>query len=303
MPRKQKFSRIEKEYGVKSSKFHQLDNSFQKNQIVQLNISEKEMSQQDDLLKYNPKIPDPQGLEESNIDNFQKIPQRKQKNQETTNIKEFNDLVQKKNNKIEEELQRHNQLYREVKMDQMIQWIDLVNSKAFMQQKQMINIPCYWCLEKFNNISWPLVVGRNKYGKFKVRGHHCSPNCALANGMDSREISETIPVSNLYSWMQAFVYKVTGNYDTIRPSPPRMMLEKFGGSMTLKQFRLESKMKNYNSYLTYPPLETSLSIWNRVRSEEDIKEDEDNELVLKRKTPFYDQEQSLDQIWNIKTLK
>lgn len=63
-----------------------------------------------------------------------------------------------------------------------------------------------------------------KDGTFKVRGHHCSPNCALAYGLDSREISESITVENIYSWMSALVYKITGDYSEIRPAPPRLML-------------------------------------------------------------------------------
>jgi len=57
--------------------------------------------------------------------------------------------------------------------------------------------------------------------------------------LDSREISENISMADMYSWNQAFIYKVTGDYDVIRPSPPRMMLKKFGGWMTIDVFRKE----------------------------------------------------------------
>lgn len=96
-----------------------------------------------------------------------------------------------------------------------------------------MNVPCQWCLETFSGTSWPLVVGRNKKGTFLVRGHHCSPACALAHGLDSRELSENIAISNIYSWLMAFMYKVTGHYDSIRPAPPRFMLKKFGGPMSV----------------------------------------------------------------------
>jgi hypothetical protein len=56
-------------------------------------------------------------------------------------------------------------------------------------------------------------------------------------------------------------------------------------------------MGNFSSYLTYPPLETSLPVWNRIRQTQDIDESKEEELVLKRKTPFYTS--SLESMWQI----
>jgi hypothetical protein len=74
--------------------------------------------------------------------------------------------------------------------------------------------------------------------------------------------------------------------------------------MTPKMFALECMMKEYNSYLTYPPLETSLPVWNRIKSDvNNENKEEDDELVLKRKTPFYDEKSSLDSIWRINSIQ
>lgn len=312
MPRKQKDKLVEKEYGVKASPFHKNDTSLIQNQIVKLDISLADVDSKNktaDLMDYNPSIPEPKGMLENGLDELYELPQNVQQtdstitNEEKERQKKYKEMMQKKNEQIESQLQDYKQQFVNVKENEMLQWIDMDNSQAYVTQRADDSIPCFWCMEKFNTISWPLVVGRNKQGCFKVRGRHCSPNCALANGMDSREMSETIPVSSLYSWMQSFVYKVTGSYDEIRPSPPRAMMQKFGGPMTPKMFALECMMKEYNSYLTYPPLETSLPIWNRIKSENSENKEDEDELVLQRKTPFYDQKQSLDSIWRIKTLK
>lgn len=307
MPRKQKVTIVEKEYGVKTTQFHKDDSSFTQNQIVRLNINlDDQKSSGSKLMDYNPDMTEPTGVLQDGLDDLYELPQstsKKENKKEIEREKKYKEMMKEKNSQIENELQQKKTQFVTVKEEDMLQWVDMGHSQAYITQRNNDSVPCYWCLEKFNTISWPLVVGRNKQGKFKVRGRHCSPNCALANGMDSREMSETIPVSSLYSWMQSFVYKVTGNYDEIRPSPPRAMMQKFGGPMTPKMFSLECMMKNYNSYLTYPPLETSLPVWNRIKSDGSEQDEDEDELVLKRKTPFYDQKQSLDSIWRIKTIK
>lgn len=302
MPRKQKESKVSKEYGVINSSFHQEGLSLMDNQIVQLNIPMDDEPK--DPLQYNPDIVEPMGMEDTGLGEFQQIQSQSLQQKELDRKEEQQRLMNLKNKEIEDQLATRLQRFTDVSKNDMLQWVDLDMSKAFMDSNvdwPNVNTPCQWCLEKFNGMSWPLVVGRNKNGQFKVRGNHCDPSCALAHGMDSREISENIPISKIYSWMMAFIYKVTGDYDTIRPAPPRFMLQKFGGPMTLDMFRKESSMQNYSSYLTYPPLETSLPIWNRIKT--NTKEDNDDDtLVLKRNKPFYDQKSSLDSIWRTQSV-
>lgn len=301
MPRKQKSPPVQKEYGVKSSKHHMSNTSFVENQIVQINLPKDTLDDSSKLMDYNPDLSEPKGLEADGLSEFELLNDTSEQTKKTEK-QPWNQKMEERNTQIEQELKKHQEKYETVKQKQLLQWVDLQHSQAYIQDMSSwpnVQYPCHWCLEKCNNISWPLVVGRSKSGCFKVRGHHCSPNCALANGLDSRELSETISVSELYSWMQAFVYKVTGSYDEIRPAPPRLMLEKFGGILSIEKFRKESAMKDYSSYLTYPPLETSLPVWNRIKTSQNEMDNEDNELVLKRSKPFYDTSQSLDSMWRI----
>lgn len=55
-------------------------------------------------------------------------------------------------------------------------------------------------------------------------------------------------------------------------------------------------MEHYSSYLTYPPLETSVAVWNRIK-QVDTEEEDDSVLVLKRKKPVYDTNKSIDSMW------
>lgn len=312
MPRKQKVQKVVNEYGVKGSGFSKGNDTFVENQIVQLDIDMDEQRQKD-LMEYNPTMNEPKGIEPEGISEFETIQQSVDKKDNEKNMKtKFDKYVNEKNETIQKTLEARNEVYKSVESDDILQWVDLDGSKAFMANYTNwpnVDLPCFWCLEKFNGPSWPLTVGRNKDGKFKVRGVHCSPECALAHGMDSREISENISLSSMYSWMESFVYKVTGNYKGITPAPPRMMMQKFGGPMTIDMFKLASKMEGYNSYLTYPPLESSLVVWNRLKTniDKDLYDDsetkEEDQLVLKRKTPFYNKDASLESVWKLKTIK
>ena len=296
MRRKQKNLNIKKEYGVKNTNFHKDDTDIIENQIVQLNIPVEESK----VTQYNPTISEPTGLEAEGISECQHISaQTQQQEVELKRQEEQRREMELKNSQIETYLTQRQQKFKNLDKKQMMQWIDLQGSAAyedFNRDWPNIETPCQWCLDSFDGLSWPLVVGRNKKGTFLVRGNHCSPQCALAHGLDSREISENISASSLYSWMMAFIYKVTGHYDSIRPSPPRFMMKKFGGPMTSKQFHLESQMEHYSSYLTYPPLETSVAIWNRIQ-QTDHEEEDDTSLVLKRSKPVYDTNTSLESIW------
>ena len=215
MPRKQKELRVVEQYGVKGSGFSKVKNTFVENQIVQLDIDMNEQ-QQKDLMEYNPNMNEPKGIEPDGISEFETLSQSVNKGDNENNMKKkFDKFVTEKNNSIQKTLEARNEVYKSVKSDEILQWVDLDNSKAFLANYSNwpnVDVPCFWCLEKFNGPCWPLVVGRNKDGKFKVRGVHCSPECALAHGMDSREIGENISLSSMYSWMESFVYKVTGNY-------------------------------------------------------------------------------------------
>lgn len=265
------------------------------------------MDDKNSLLEYTPKIEEPMGILSDGLEDFQKIQEQDavKDTKQDDRSKQQQKQMEQRNEEIQKELDERGKKYEQTNKKNILQWVDLESSGAYEQYLQNwpnVNLPCAWCLEKFSTISWPLVVGRTKNGTFKVRGHHCSPNCALANGLDSREVSESIPVTDIYSWMQAFVYKVTGNYKQIRPAPPRLMLQKFGGSLTVEMFRRECSMENFSSYLTYPPLETSLPIWNRIHTNQDEEQKNDDTLVLKRSKPFYDTKQSLDSIWQLGTV-
>ena len=306
MPRKQKYARVEKEYGVNKSDFYKKPPEFVQNQIVQINMNSDDIKEKDndDLLDYNPELTEPKGLVADGLEEYERIQYKDEITDESKKIQSLKQKMDERNKEIELDLEKRAQKYSLQENETMLSWIDLQSSQGFEQNLRRwpnVNLPCFWCLESFHTMPWPLVVGRSKDGTFKVRGHHCSPNCALANGLDSREISENISMADMYSWNQAFIYKVTGDYDVIRPSPPRMMLKKFGGWMTIDVFRKECGITQFSSYLTYPPLETSLPVWNRIKTQEDADvHSDDKELVLKRSKPFYDPKQSLDSLWQIR---
>ena len=111
------------------------------------------------------------------------------------------------------------------------------------------NINCWWCCHEFDNI--PLGIP-TQYIKntFYLYGCFCSFNCCLSYNLDMNDYK---------LWdRQSLIYYLKNIIDPeneiiIRPAPPRQILDKFGGSLNIEQFRKSFYIldKNYNYILPH----------------------------------------------------
>jgi len=110
-----------------------------------------------------------------------------------------------------------------------------VEHKAFEKYPETSNSPCMHDGEPFSTRPVPIPSDYSEgTGIFRVYGHFCSVNCALAY------IIETNPnMSNrVRAYFEVMIRAVFGIRTAIKPAPPIIRLKKFpGGTLTLDEFR------------------------------------------------------------------
>ena len=187
------------------------------------NVYEKHFFNYDNKVKQIDQEPEPYD------DNFNNAIQEEKIIEKTTKIevKEISLFQQQK--KIKE------------KIYTLINFIDLKN---LIEEEK---ICCWWCTYQFDNLACGIPIKYEKK-KYHVKGYFCSFNCALSYN-DNENIDYLIKqerrclLNLLYSIMEE-------KHDIIKKAPRKECLIKFGGILTIEEFRKNSKTYK----LTYPPI-------------------------------------------------
>ncbi len=119
--------------------------------------------------------------------------------------------------------------YYTLKSPLLVQFKDSSEVKAIPSQS---TAACFWCCHSFTHR--PVVLPVRDTGEHLiVMGNFCSPECASAYLFDMRQDAHT-------RWEQlALLYRVYGEVcdNNIHPAPPRSILQLFGGSLSIKDYR------------------------------------------------------------------
>jgi len=150
-----------------------------------------------------------------------------------------------------------------------------------------IGTKCLWCKHSFDT---PAVELPEDYFNetFYCSGNFCSWNCSLAHNIDLNDTS-TWKRTSLLNLM---FYKTYGIFKEIIPAPSWLMLEDFGGILSIKDFRNLFTCNNKDYLVLHPPM-----ITRQLQIEESYKKSssgtankienlQENELVLKRSKPI-----------------
>lgn len=155
------------------------------------------------------------------------------------------------------------------------------------------NICCWWCTYQFD---WLPTYLPEKYsdGKFYVSGCFCSFNCAAAYNLkldDSKVWERYSLIKQLYYMINKD--KITNITDIdINIAGPKELLEKFGGQMTITEFRKNSKILGREYHKLIPPFlpitmgfeeTTNSKISKNVNINSIISTKHDNMLVKRNK--------------------
>ena len=149
------------------------------------------------------------------------------------------------------------------------------------------NTKCLWCKHTFDTP--PVEMPENYYNDiFYCYGHYCSWNCMMAYNIDLNDTS-TWKRTSLINLM---FYKTYGVFKEIIPAPYWLMLEDFGGILSIENFRNLFIVNNKDYLVLHPPM-----ITRQLQIEESYKKSlhgtvnkidnlQENELLLKRSKPM-----------------
>ena len=148
------------------------------------------------------------------------------------------------------------------------------------------NTKCLWCKHTFDTPS--IEMPEDYYNDtFHCCGHFCSWNCVMAYNIDLNDTA-TWKRTSLINLM---FYKTYNIFKEITPAPSWLMLEDFGGILSIKDFRELFIINNKDYLVLHPPI-----ITRQLQIEESYKKStqgvanklenlQENELVLKRSKP------------------
>ena len=101
---------------------------------------------------------------------------------------------------------------------------------------------CWWCTEPFSTIPIPCPYDYDSMRRhYKVTGVFCSFNCCKAYYLDMH-VKRYPRLESLVTSMAKEIFKLPSTAFPIYAAPPRQSLKKFGGFMTIEEFRAESKI-------------------------------------------------------------
>lgn len=165
-----------------------------------------------------------------------------------------------------------------------------------------VQICCFWCTHQFDNT--PVGIPMKKVNDvFHMFGNFCSPQCAAAyifDNYDSPQKWECYSLLNL-------LYSDLDNQ--IKIAPPRLCLKKFGGNLTIQEFKNIQNNKNKDLKIIMPPMmaiipfvEEKVIISNDTKFvplDNDRIKHADAQLRLKRSKPLPDSKNTLENCMNL----
>lgn len=138
------------------------------------------------------------------------------------------------------------------------------------------NTKCWWCKNCFNTP--PLMLPEYYFdGTFYCRGNFCSFNCKIAYNVDLNDIN----VWKRQSLINLEYYLTYGVYKEIIPAASWLILEEYGGPLSIIDFRKNFDVNSSEFILLQPPL-----ISRQMQIEESYKKTSSNGPINKLDTLF-----------------
>ncbi len=161
--------------------------------------------------------------------------------------------------------------------------LDFVNIKDGKKiVPKNLNIACWWCTYEFSGA--PCFLPDKYYdGKYYVFGNFCSYNCSAAYNMS---------LSDYKCWDRHSLINKLHNYINntdinVNIAPPKETLKKFGGYMTIEEYRKNAAFNNKEFRLIIPMFEyISPTIEETTRTDQNDASNKEGKLKLKRTKPL-----------------
>ena len=112
------------------------------------------------------------------------------------------------------------------------------------------NIDCLWCCFSFDTTPYGIPIRKVK-DTYQMFGNFCTAECAAAYIFEMNYLNETEKMES-YSMLNG-IYK-SSNTNGIKFAPSKLCLKKFGGRLTIEQFRNIVSSNKKDLTLIIPPL-------------------------------------------------
>jgi len=162
------------------------------------------------------------------------------------------------------------------------------------------NIDCLWCCHSFDSFPFGIPI-KNYDDVFYMFGNFCSAECCAAYNFDNVNTCESYERYTLINYLYS-------ENKEIKLAGPRLSLKKFGGQLSIDEYRKNNNVYNKNYKLLIPPMISLIPLIEEVNlTDENINIDNndtlfniDNELKLKRTKPLPDNFNTLENCMNLK---
>jgi hypothetical protein len=172
------------------------------------------------------------------------------------------------------------------------------------------NIDCFWCCYPFENTPFGIPIKRVGE-KYQMFGNFCCAECASAYIFENNFLNDS-EKSESYSLLN-YIYR-DGINDGIQIAPSKLCLKKFGGRLSIEQYRnnLMTSSKNYKVII--PPLTSIIPNIEETNINKTLNDigtsfltnsivSKSGELLrLKRQKPLPDSNNTLEACMNLKLL-
>lgn len=165
---------------------------------------------------------------------------------------------------------------------------------------ESVNIDCLWCCHSFTNFPFGIPIKKcdDTYYMF---GNFCSAECGSAYNFDNNNTCEAYERYSLINYLYS-------NKSKIKIAGPRLSLKKFGGQLSVEEFRKNNTIYNKNYKLLLPPMISLIPLIEEVNiidnkicfDNNNVLDIDNNELKLKRSKPLPDSYNTLENCMNLK---
>ena len=129
-----------------------------------------------------------------------------------------------------------------------------INSLCISESKfpNKTDIHCWWCCHGFESCPIGLPY-KYEDQKFHIYGVFCSFNCACSYNFNDNDIKiwERFSLLNL---LYKKVFKCSGINNKVKMAPPRQVLKKFGGYLSIEEFRKNCQNNDKSFKILMPPV-------------------------------------------------
>lgn len=128
-----------------------------------------------------------------------------------------------------------------------INFIDSSSGEQIIAEKT--DVCCWWCTCEFDGMPWFIPNSYNEKNYY-VFGCFCSAECAASYNFDTNDYKTW----TRYSLIKKLYNTICQNSDEVKLAPPREALKKFGGHLTIEEFRTNGKKYGKEYRLLIPPM-------------------------------------------------